>query len=37
MNNQSIKNKEDEKILEAKTPPLPTIKAMNGTSTIGKY
>lgn len=35
-NNQSIKNEEDA-IPEAKTPPLPIIKAINGTSTTGKF
>lgn len=36
-NSQSIKKKEEENIPEAKTPPLPIIKAINGTSTIGKF
>lgn len=35
-NNQSIKKKEEDTIPEAKTPPLPIIKAINGTSSTGK-
>lgn len=36
--NQSIKKKEEDKIPDAKTPPpLPIMKAMNGTLTAGKF